>query len=91
MQHEVVVLVEVHGVDKPAVIRRGRRHWEQWLAPEMLEEIGNAPLVLYTAEQVELVWSFKKRIDLNYGAKTALKDMMERADGNDQSGARGAG
>lgn len=84
MQHEVVVLVEVHGLDQPAVIRRGRRHWEQWLSPEMIDEIGSAPLALYTAEQVETVWSFKKRIDLNTGAKTVLKDMMERSDGGMQ-------
>lgn len=63
MQREVVVLVEVHGPDQPAVIRRGRRHWEQWLSPDMIAEIGSAPLALYEAEQIERVWSFKRRVD----------------------------
>ena len=89
MQHEVVVLVEVHGPDQPAVIRRGRRHWEQWLSPDMIAEIGSAPLALYEAEQIERVWSFKRRVDV--GAKAVLRDMVEGNDGNDESRARGAG
>ena len=79
MQHGVVVLVEVHGPDQPAVIRRGRRHWEQWLSPDMIAEIGGAPLALYEAEQIERVWSFKRRVDVS--AKAVLRDMVEGIDG----------
>ena len=88
MQHEVVVLVEVHGPDQPAVIRKGKRHWEQWISPDMIAEIGSSPLALYTAEQIERVWHFKKRVDL--GAKVVLREMVEGNDGDDESRARGA-
>lgn len=61
------VLIEWRGPDKPALIWSGRRSWQQWLAPEVIDQMGVSELAMFRAELIGPTWYIGERVDAMTG------------------------
>lgn len=83
------VLIEYRGPDRPALIWRETKAWEQWLGEDVLDRMGVRTTAMFWAERIDGVWLIGQSCEPEVGAKAGLLRSI-RAQGTVSARAPGA-
>ncbi len=85
MPDKVEVIVEWRGMDRPSVIWRGKRSYEQWLTTDVTDQMGMCRYTVFYGELVGGVWHIGKACNARIQSKSPSKQVSARPLGSPPS------